>query len=82
MGKPAKYVAKTLKGAEREVRALRRLVSMLRSDLESEYAIIQRQKRERLTLAKLAAETPQFFNPLDVIEAKKLRDDILHGRRL
>lgn len=32
---------------------------------------------EMLLLAKLAADTPQFFNPLEAVAAKKLRDDIL-----
>src|SRR5688500_12197324 len=36
-------------------------------------------KRERLTLAKLASETPQFFNPLEAWAAKDLRDRLLGG---
>jgi hypothetical protein len=34
-------------------------------------------REERLMLARLAAETPQFYNPLQVAEAIRLRDDIL-----
>jgi hypothetical protein len=33
--------------------------------------------RERLMLAMLAADTPQFFNPLMAMEAAELRDRIL-----
>lgn len=33
--------------------------------------------QERIQLAKLAADTPQFFNPLEVMAAKKLRDELL-----
>ena len=32
---------------------------------------------ERMMLAKLAADSPQFCNPFDVVEAKKIRDKIL-----
>lgn len=35
---------------------------------------------ERLMLAKLAARTPQFYNPLDVMEAERLRDTLLLSR--
>jgi hypothetical protein len=31
-------------------------------------------------LARLAADTPQFDNPLHVYEAKRIRDAILEGR--
>lgn len=34
-------------------------------------------KTQRLMLARLAAETPQFNNPLHVYEAQQLRDKIL-----
>jgi hypothetical protein len=33
-----------------------------------------------LAVSKLAAETPQFFNPLAVMEAKKIRDHVLANR--
>jgi len=29
------------------------------------------------SLAKLAAQTPQFFNPLDAMQAEQIRDRIL-----
>jgi hypothetical protein len=34
-------------------------------------------RAERLLLAKLAAETPQFDNPLHAWEAKRIRDQVL-----
>jgi hypothetical protein len=34
-------------------------------------------ERERLVLAMLAADTPQFFNPMSAIHAKNLRDRLL-----
>ncbi len=48
------------------------------------HAILDRWSHERKMLAKLAAETPQFFNPFDVMEAKKIRDSILkpHNAKL
>ena len=36
-------------------------------------------KTERNILALLSSDTPKFFNPMDVMEAKKLRDRILKG---
>lgn len=35
---------------------------------------------DRRALAKLAADTPQFFNPLDVFATKQLRDEVLRER--
>jgi hypothetical protein len=40
-------------------------------------AEIEKLHAERLMLAKLAAPSPQFFNPLHVFRAKDLRDSIL-----
>lgn len=34
---------------------------------------------ERNILAMLSSEKPQFFNPLGIIKAKRLRDRILKG---
>ena len=34
-------------------------------------------RKKLLPLAMLAAETPIFFNPLDVYAAKELRDQVL-----
>jgi hypothetical protein len=68
MSKP--YKAKSLKAAEREVRSLRRRISVMR-DLLDQF------DRERKLMARFAADTPQFSNPLQVWEAKKIRDGIL-----
>lgn len=68
--KPKPYKAKSLKSAERMVRNLRRQIKE-RDDLLKEFSTNLK------TLAKLSAETPQFFNPLDVMQAKRLRDFIL-----
>lgn len=38
---------------------------------------IERLEAERLTLAKLASKRAEFFNPLVVFEAQKLRDAVL-----
>jgi hypothetical protein len=40
-------------------------------------AFIAKLKADRLLLARLAAETPQFNNPLIVYEAQALRDRLL-----
>lgn len=70
MSKP--YVAKSLISAQREVRALRKQRKELNRLLDKGW---QNQK----ALARLAAKTPQFSNPLDAWEAEKLRDEILRG---
>ena len=64
------YKAKSLKAAERAVRSLRKQ----RAERDELLNIFD---RERKMLAKLAADTPQFFNPLEVMAAKKIRDLIL-----
>lgn len=38
---------------------------------------IRKLRADRLTLAKLAARTPMFFNPLDAFAAETLRDKLL-----
>lgn len=65
-----KYKAKTLAGAQRRVRELEVQLNAWRE-------VTDKIARERTMLAKLAADTPQFFNPLDVMEAKQIRDRIL-----
>jgi len=40
-------------------------------------AEIERLKAERLVLAKLASDKPEFYNPLAVYDAKELRERIL-----
>ena len=66
----SKYKAKSLAGAQRRVR-------QLETQIESWSAVCDQVIKDRNLMAKLAAETPQFFNPLDVMEAKKTRDLIL-----
>lgn len=66
------YKAKTLSGAQRRVRELERLV-------EKQSALLAEFDCERKMLAKLSARTPQFYNPLDVMAAEKVRDRILHS---
>jgi hypothetical protein len=50
-------------------------------DMEDIVSELNRLLEERNVLAKLAADTPQFFNPLEAMAAKKLRDDILSNVR-
>ena len=64
------YNSKSLKSAVTAVRQLRKQVAE-RDELLERFAA------ERILLAKLACETPQFFNPLDVMYAKNVRDNIL-----
>jgi len=64
------YKAKSIKSAERYVRNLRRQVSQC-------HALLNVFDRDRRLMARLAAETPQFSNPITVMEAKKLRDELL-----
>lgn len=65
------YKARSLKGAEAMVRNHRKQIADLN-------AILERWAKERGMLAKLAAGTVQFFNPIDMIEAEKIRDSILN----
>jgi len=43
---------------------------------------VSRLEKERNLMAKLASDKPQFFNPLVVMEAKKIRDGILKGDKI
>lgn len=72
MSKP--YTSKSLPSAIREVRTQRKLVLKLSALLDS-YA------KDRVLMAKLAAKTPQFDNPLVAMEAERIRDEILEKRR-
>lgn len=65
-----KYRAKSLTGAQARVRQLQKQVE------ERDKLLIQFD-HERRMLAKLSADTPQFFNPLVAMEAKQIRDRIL-----
>jgi hypothetical protein len=44
------------------------------NELESQ---VDNLKSDRMVLAMLAADTPQFYNPLHVAAAKQLRDRVL-----
>ena len=37
-------------------------------------------KQKLLLVSMLAADTPQFFNPMVVIDAKRIRDEVLANR--
>lgn len=39
---------------------------------------VERLQLDRLSLAQLAADEPQFFSPLRVAEVKRMRDAVLH----
>lgn len=69
------YKARTLSGAQDRVRRLENLNARL-------MAMLDRWDQERKLLARLAADTPQFDNPLQVAEAKQLRDSILAQGRV
>lgn len=64
------YQAKSLSGAQAEVRRLRK-------QLIEAHDLLDRYHDQRRTLARLAADGPAFFNPLQVAAAKRLRDKIL-----
>lgn len=64
------YKAKTLSGAQRRVRELERLV-------RKQSELLNKFDHQRKLLAKLSAEPPQFYNPLDVMAAKRICDRIL-----
>ena len=64
------YKAKSLISAQAMVRRLRRQIAE-RDELLTRFDC------ERRLMARLAAETPQFFNPLVVMEAKQIMDRIL-----
>lgn len=72
------YRAKSIKSAERKVRALLRavecredVISLLRDDL-------LRSKKESELLAMLAAKGPAFDNPILAAQAEILRDKVLN----
>ncbi len=67
------YTAKSLASAQRVVRQLRKQIKE-RDELLTRFDI------ERRLLARLAADTPQFSNPMDLWAAKRIRDRILSPR--
>ncbi len=53
------------------------MVRNLRKQIAVRDELLERYAMERKILARLAARTPQFFNPLVVFEAEQIRDRIL-----
>ena len=64
------YKAKSLSGAEKRVRQLRK-------QIKERDSLLHQFDRDRRLMAMLASDTPQFDNPLLVYEAKQIRDRIL-----
>jgi hypothetical protein len=64
------YKGKTLQGAVRRI-------GQLQNQVEECHALLNQWSYERMLMAKLAADSPQFSNPLDVVTAKRIRDGIL-----
>ncbi len=64
------YMAKSISGAQLRVR-------MLEARMAKDSRVFAEVYRDRGLLAKLAADGPCFFNPLDAMEAKIRRDVIL-----
>lgn len=61
----------------RSLPAAQRTARYLRKQLNEAHEQIKKLHTERVALAKLAAKGPCFFNPLDVMQAEKYRDQIL-----
>lgn len=64
------YKARTITGAQARVRQLMKLV-------DEQATLLLKFSNQKKLLARLAADTPQFYNPLEVMEAKQLRDSLL-----
>jgi hypothetical protein len=71
------YKAKTLSGAEREVRALRKRIKELDAVIGRYMREAETLKRERALMAKLAADGSAFDNPIVVAAAQEIRNRIL-----
>lgn len=69
------YQPRSLSGATREVRSLRKRCEYLAS-------LVEAMAPEMKLLARLAAKTPQFSNPLEVWKAEAVRDRVLSGKVL
>jgi hypothetical protein len=72
---PKPYTSRSLPSAIREVRKYRRLIAAYQRTCTKLDA-------ERNVMAKLAADGPCFFNPLEAMEAKRLRDEVLLAQGL
>ncbi len=64
------YKAKTISGAQQRVRQLERHLTLVTR-------LLDEAAKDRRLLARLAAKTPQFSNPIDVWRAEKVRDRVL-----
>lgn len=79
MGKPSgrSVKAKSIEAAERKNRSLEQRHQTLESYIDR----ITRERRlvetHCVLLAKLAADGPAFYNPLEIFEAKRIRDAYL-----
>jgi len=68
MSKP--YTARSLTGATRRVRECNKII-------DGYERICCRLTKERNLMARLASDKPEFFNPIVVYEAERIRDEIL-----
>ena len=73
------YKPRTLSGATKEVRSLRKMLAANRKKTNYYARMVRRLHAGRSLMALLAADTPQFSNPILLHKAKKLRDQILNG---
>ncbi len=53
------------------------LYERLKAQIAAQHKDIERLRDERILMARLAADEPQFYNPIRVADAKNLRDSIL-----
>lgn len=58
------------------------MVRCLKRQIAQRDDLLNRFDCERKLLAKLAAETPQFYNPIHAMVAKQIRDRILKADKL
>ncbi len=71
------YKARSLSGAQAKVRHLQKMLNAESTARTLVIAERNRFRHERNVLAKLACDRPMFYSPLHVVEAKKLRDQII-----
>lgn len=66
----------------KSIEATERRIRRLESHCYEYKQICDLYQQEKIMLAKLAATGPAFFNPLDAMEAEKLRDKLLRSVRI
>jgi hypothetical protein len=71
------YKAKTKESAEREVMRLRRQLEVEANNWIALSKLYIAERRKAVALAKLAANGPAFFNPLEAFAAQDIRNCIL-----